>query len=183
LNSAYQTLANPVSRRAYDLLRRQAAIERRRAPRREVLTGGSLLADLRSPLLTRFRPVDLRGPVWLFDFVGHLRQSRADRVFVQGFTRGDEADAESFRIRIEAARLLRPLFDWGADVFVAVVPRITRPFEAQLRGPRTLFRLGASAVVLIDLSAQRLHVTASAARLRAVEALASVVPTRAAASA
>ena len=65
------------------------------------------LAELRSPLLARFRPVDVRGPVWLFDFVGHLRQSRGDRVFVQGFTRGDEADAESFRIRIEAARLLR----------------------------------------------------------------------------
>jgi hypothetical protein len=190
LSRAYATLANPVARRAYDLLRGvptpPAAPQDWASPASpETPPRGatrSLMAQLREPLSRRFKPVAAQGPLWLFDFAGQLAPGPCDRVLIKSFERGDGADARAFQMRIEATRLLRPIWTRGCDVFVAVLPQLTGVFTALLRAPRGPMARLSYAVVTIDLSMRRLHAVGSTARLRAFEALAAALDVSPAAS-
>ena len=188
LNAAYATLSNAAKRRAYDVLRASAtsAADAPSGRRREVTdasqTGAAaLVGALRRSLGEHFLPPESRGPAWLFDFAGRPAEAPHERLLMKGFEGGGAADAQAFRMRIEAARLLEPLWRRGPDLFVAVLPRASSHFTALLRAPRgPLLRLS-YAVAVVDLASRAIHAVGATADLCSLRVLASVVEGRAAA--
>jgi curved DNA-binding protein CbpA len=185
LNAAYATLGNPSTRRAYDALRATAApADAPSARPREVAdgsaTGGAgLVARLRPSLGERFLPPDARGPGWLFDFAGRSPEAPHERIFMKGFERGHAADAQAFRLRIEAARLLEPLWRRGPDLFVAVLPRASSDFTSLLRAPRGPLTRLSYAVAVVDLAGRAIHAVGATADLCSLRVLADVMEGRA----
>lgn len=137
LNEAYATLSDPRARRRYDRLwqlerhiAQLRAAEATPEPEAAVVTEPHLRAVLERP----FTPVTHAGCGWMFDYTGVLRDSPHSRLWLKRFRNGDGLDADGFRMRVEAARLLRPLWQWQLDVFVAVGPgSLAEPFRTLLR--------------------------------------------------
>ena len=187
LNVAYATLSSASKRRAYDVLRASATAAGAPADRRREVPAaagaGALVEALRPSLGPHFLPPESRGPAWLFDFAGRPAEAPRERMLMKGFERGDAADAQAFRMRIEAARLLEPLWRRGPDLFVAVLPRASSHFTALLRAPRgPLLRLS-YAVAVVDLASRAIHAVGATADLCSLRVLASVVEGRGPASA
>lgn len=182
INEAYALVGEPRARQAYERHRRlrpSAATggrsERGRgAPIRPDPAPGpvrSLAAELGPELLRRFAPLAADGPGWLFDFAGVLQGSDRHRIWMKRFLRRDTADARAFLTMIEATRLARPLWWWGSDLFVAVLPGLTTCFEGLLRGPRGPIPSLGSAVAALDLTTRVVHTAGRGPRLPTVRAL------------
>lgn len=154
LNAAYATLADPLSRQAYDrrLRRRDAEPEPRTRGRRPVSGARSLVAELGEDVFHRFLPDFPDGFARVFDFVGVLRDAPRHRIWMKRVWRGDTTDARAFASAVEAARLSRPLWGWGSDLFVAVLPFTTAEFRWLLRGPLGPLARLSYAVVVYDLA-------------------------------
>ncbi len=178
LNAAYATLRDPHARQAYDNLRKtvgaaKSATGGARAPG----AGPSLAAELGPGFRRLFAPVAAEGFGWIFDFTGVLRGSPRDRIWMKRFHRADTTDAQGLRTRIEAARLSQPIWRWGTDLFVAVLPSVSQQFRALLRGPRGPLSRLSYAVVALDLSSRRIHAVGRSAELSSVGALISALAT------
>lgn len=159
LNAAYATLADPVAREAYDrqlrLRRRASGAETPRAQR--LLSGArSLVHELGAEVFRRFTADFPEGLARVFEFVGVLRQSARHRLWLKRVWRGDATEARAFASAVEAARLSRPLWGWGSDLFVAVLPRPTVEFRWLLRGPVGPLPRLSYAVALYDLVQEEL---------------------------
>lgn len=157
LNAAYATLADPVAREAYDRqlrLRRQAA----GPPRTQRLLSGarSLVEELGPEVFRRFAADFPEGFARVFEFVGVLRPSTRHRLWLKRVWRGDATEARAFASAVEAARLSRPLWGWGSDLFVAVLPRATAEFRWLLRGPAGPLPRLSYAIALYDLAQEEL---------------------------
>lgn len=177
LTQAYATLRDPRARRSYDRLyqlERHIAQLRAASPGAEApVVGGP---GLGAGFARRFTPVAEAGCAWMFDHTAALRESPHSWVWIKRFPHGQAADADGFRMRIEATRLLRPLWHWHLDVFVALLHgTLTEPFRALLREPSgPLWWLG-HAVVVVERSAGVVHSVGRARELPVVRALADAV--------
>lgn len=182
LNGAYATLSNPKARALYDRLRRAERLaaaapsrgERTEAPR----PPRPLAGDLTGELSRRFEPLEPGGVAALFDFAGRLRGSPRDRVWIKQLPRGTAADIPGFRMRIEAARLARSMWQPGSDVFVAAVPSVSESLDAMLRAPGRVFPNLSWAVVALDLGSLELRAASRSDHLRTVAALRTALPGR-----
>lgn len=183
LNVAYGTLRDPRARQAYD---KRAKVDRppeaprgtEDAPRGRHVTSGpslSLMAELGPEFARRFTPVPTDGFGWIFDFTGTLRGSHHHRIWIKRVPSGDLDAARLFMTRVEAARLLRPLWTWHSDLFVAVVPHPTAAFRSILRGPRGPFARLTYGVVTLDLSGRSLDAIGRTAEMPTFQALRSAV--------
>lgn len=186
LNAAYATLRDPRAREAYDSLRRShsshtsppnpGAATTTTAP--PGMGGRGLTAELGPGFRRFFAPVSAEGFGWIFDFAGALRGSPRDRIWMKRFYRGDARDARGLAARIEAARLSHPVWKWGTDLFVAVLPAASPDFRALLRGPRGPLSRLTYAVVALDLSTRTVQAVGRSAELPCVGALVSAVAAR-----
>jgi curved DNA-binding protein CbpA len=180
LNSAYATLSNPKARELYDRLRRaERAAVPPGAPRAEAPRPPRALAgDIAGELSRTFEPLEPGGVAALFDFAGRLRGSPRDRVWIKQLTRGTAADIPGFRMRIEAARLARSMWQPGSDLFVAAVPSASESLDAMLRAPGRVFPNLSWAVVALDLGSLEVRAASRADHLRTVAALRTALPGR-----
>jgi len=180
LNGAYATLSNPKARELYDRLRRAERLAaaprgaRAEAPR----PARPLTGDLTGELSRRFEPLEPGGVAALFDFAGRLRGSPRDRVWIKQLPRGTAAEIPGFRMRIEAARLARSMWQPGSDVFVAAVPSVSESLDAMLRAPGRVFPNLSWAVVALDLGSLELRAASRTDHLRTVAALRTALPGR-----
>ncbi len=169
LNAAYATLADPVARQAYDrmmLLRRPAAEPARPASHDRPLGGTrSLVQDLGEEVFRRFVPDFPDGLAGVWDFTGVLADAPRHRIWLKRFWRGDATEARAYLAAIEAARLSRPLWAWGSDFFVAVVPAASRDFRRLLRGPTGPLARFSTAVALYDLALAEVQAVGRTAEL------------------
>lgn len=179
LNAAYAVLADPVARAAYDrqLRQRRADSEHeartRRPPR---LWGARALAEALGPEVFRRFVADVPdGFARVFDFVGVLRGAPRHRLWLKRAWRADATEARAFAAAVEAARLSRPLWGWGSDLFVAVVPRVTPEFRWLLRAPSGPLPRLSYAVALYDLLAEELVAIARTPELPAFQPFATAV--------
>jgi hypothetical protein len=154
LNAAYATLADPVARQAYDRLvfLRRSASERRPRTQRPAFGPRSLMAELGEEVFRRFLPDFPEGLARVWDFTGVLRGAPRHRLWIKRVPRGDASDARAFAAAVEAARLSRPLWGWGSDLFVAVLPAATTDFRWLLRGPTGPVPRLSWAVTIYDLA-------------------------------
>ncbi len=178
LNAAYATLADPLSRRTYDRFLRHRTADRaaagaEAAPR--LTSARSLAEELGEEFYRRFTPDFPAGLSRIFDFAGILAGSPRHRIWIKQVWRGDATDARAFRSGVEAARLSRPIWGFGSDLFVAALPAITPEFRWLLRGPTGPIPRVSWAVVLLDLGARELHATGRSAELPAFAPLAETV--------
>lgn len=161
LNTAYATLADPVAREAYDrqqrLRRRAAETAVRESSHRPLGGARSLIEDLGAAVFQRFVPQFPEGFARVFDFVGVLREAPRHRVWLKRAWRGDATDARAFSSAVEAARLSRPLWTLGSDLFVAVLPAATTEFRWLLRGPVGPLTRLSYAITLYDLGRAELQ--------------------------
>jgi len=168
LNAAYSTLADPIARRAYD---RAARIQNARpaqataAPERPLTGARSLVEELGEEVFRRFLPELQEGLTTVFDFTGVLRDAPRHRIWLKRVWRADNADARAFVAAAEAARLSRPLWAWGSDLFVGVLPRLTPQFRWLLRGPAGPLPRLSYAIALHDLCTGETHVAGRCADL------------------
>lgn len=177
LNSAYATLADPLARRTYDKFLRHRTADTAAvgdtAPR---LTSARMLAEeLGEDFYRRFTPDFPPGLARIFDFAGVLAGSPRHRIWVKQVWRGDATDARAFRSGVEAARLSRPIWGFGSDLFVAALPAVTPDFRWLLRGPTGPVARLSWAVVLFDLGTRELHATGRSAELPAFPPLAAAI--------
>jgi hypothetical protein len=167
LNTAYATLRDPRRREAYDRsLPVDPGLPASMAP-----SLSPLVVELGAEFRQRFDPVSAPGFAWMFDFVGAVKGAPRDRIWVSRFHRGDPVDSNTFRARIDAARLSRPLLSFSSSLFVAVLSRPSPFFTELLRGPRGVFVSLSYAVVVVDLSVRIIEATRSSERLAAFRAL------------
>jgi curved DNA-binding protein CbpA len=156
LSAAYAMLRDPRSRRAYDGHAARPAAREAHAPApAATATPPPVLVELGPALLSRFAPVTNRGPGWLFDFAGALRDAPRHRIWVRRFHRRDVADAKALLVMVDATRLARPMWLWSSDLFVAVVSGLTDPFARVLRTPQGPFAAFGYGVVALEPG--RLH--------------------------
>ncbi len=154
LSAAYAMLRDPRSRRAYDTrATRPVARAAPAAPAR--VTPPPVLVGLGPALLSRFAPVTNRGPGWLFDFAGALRDAPRHRIWVRRFHQSDVADVKALLVMVDATRLARPMWLWSSDLFVAVVSGLTDAFARILRTPQGPF--AAFGYGIVALEPGRLH--------------------------
>jgi DnaJ domain len=167
LNNAYATLADPIARRAYDRAARIGSQRGSAAPAApEPLAGvRSLVEELGEEVFRRFLPEFQEGLTTVFDFTGVLRDAPRHRIWLKRVWRGDNADARAFVAATEAARLSRPLWMWGSDLFVVVVPRLTPQFRWLLRGPAGPLTRLSYAIALHDRSTGETHAVGRSADL------------------
>jgi hypothetical protein len=173
LNAAYATLRDPSAREAYD----------RSLPGEDSASPAPVSAGPRQPLVRelgasfprKFQPVSAPGFAWMFDFVGAVTGTPRARIWVARFHRGDPVDAKTFRVRIEAARLSRPLLSFTSSLFVAVLERPSPFFSPIVRGPRGPFTTLTHAVVVLNLSTRSIESAPGATRLPAFQALAAAL--------
>jgi curved DNA-binding protein CbpA len=173
LNAAYATLRDPGARERYD---RSLPGEGETSP--APVSGGArqpLVRELGVSFPRRFEPVSAPGFAWMFDFVGAVAGASRERIWVARFHRGDPVDARTFRARIDAARLSRPLLSFTSSLFVAVLERASPFFTALVRGPRGPFTALTHAVAVLDLSSRALESAPGTARLPAFRALAAAL--------
>jgi DnaJ domain len=173
LNAAYATLRDPAKRAHYDRSlsgRRTASLgvpsETSRAP---------LARELGPTFPRRFEPVSAPGFAWMFDFVGAVTGAPRARIWVARFHRGDPVDAKTFRARIDAARLSRPLWSLTSSLFVAVLEKASPFFTAMVRAPRGPLTAWTHAVTVLTLSTRTLEAAPGTNRLRAFRDLAAAV--------
>jgi len=172
LNAAYSTLADPVARQAYDRLVQlraspapaAAAGARQQRPLRGART---LVEELGEEVFRRFLPDFPEGLANVWDFTGVLRDAPRHRLWLRRAWRGDATDARAFAAAVEAARLSRPLWAWGSDLFVAVLPRITQNFRWLLRGPGGPVPRLSYAVAVYELETREMHAVGRCAELPA----------------
>ena len=159
LNHAYATLADPVARAAYNkLIRLHGARKDEATARQKPLAGTrSLVEELGEEVFRRFVPDFPDDLVRVFDFTGVLRNSQRHRLWLKRLPRGDAADARAFAKAVEAGRLSRPLWGWGSDLFIAVLPITTPSFRWLLRGPTGPVPKLSYGVALYDLSTREVH--------------------------
>jgi hypothetical protein len=168
LNAAYATLADPVARQAYDRLSRlrPAPPGGVAAPRTRPLRGARTLAEeLGEPVFRRFLPDFPDGLARVWDFTGVLRETPRHRIWLRRAWRGDGTDARAFAAAVEAARLSRPLWAWGSDLFVAVLPGVTTNFRWLLRGPHGPIPRLSHGVAVYDLETREIHAVGRSAEL------------------
>ena len=173
LNAAYATLRDPAARARYDRSlpgtpapRLAPTAETPRAP---------LVRELGSAFPRRFEAVSAPGFAWMFDFVGAVTGAPRARIWVARFHRGDPVDAKTFRARIDAARLSRPLLSLASSLFVAVLERASPFFSPLVRGPRGPFLAWTHAIAVLSLSTRTLEAAPATSRLPAFRALAAAV--------
>jgi hypothetical protein len=188
LNAAYATLADPIARQAYDREqrgRRSQPESEVRSRRRRVASGArALVVELGEEVFRRFRPDFPEGFVRVFDFVGVLTTSPRHRLWLKRVWRGDAADAHAFAAAVEAARLSRPLWGWGSDLFVAVVPFTTTEFRWLLRGPLGPLPRLSYGIALYDIRATELFAVGRSSELPVFRPFATAIePGRPSASA
>ena len=144
LNSAYSILSDPESRTRYDQVRTQNAPRRPRPPAMDVG------AALKSRLGRMLEP--LGGPPLAagFDLVARLGSDGDHRIWFKALRDSDPTRTAAFRRLAEVGRLTRPLWQWGSDLFVALVPRWRPELADLVQGPLGPWpRLG-SAIVVLD---------------------------------
>lgn len=187
LNAAYATLRDPRAREAYDSLRKThgsrtsppgSTTQPNPGPSSNGVGGRGLTAELGPGFRRFFAPVSADGFGWIFDFTGALRGSPRDRIWMKRFDRGDARDARGLAARVQAARLSHPLWKWGTDLFVAVLPSASPHFRALLRGPRGPVSRLTYAVVALDLSSHSIQAVGRSAELPCVGALVSALAGR-----
>ena len=115
------------------------------------------MEELGEEVFRRFLPDFPQDLVRVFDFTGVLRSSPRHRLWLKRLGRGDAADARAFAKAVEAGRLSRPLWGWGSDLFVAVLPSITPHCRWLLRGPGGPVVKLSYAVALYDLRTREVH--------------------------
>lgn len=169
LNAAYATLADPIAREAYDRLiyrqreaRRRSSVDRQRRSPRAVR---SLIDALGGDVFYRFLPDFQEGLVGVFDFAGVLREAPRHRLWLKRAWRGDATEARAFAAAVEAARLSRPLWAWGSDLFVAVLPTVTGEFRWLLRGPTGPVARLSYAVAVYDLGTREISAVGRSSEL------------------
>jgi len=167
LNRAYATLRDPDRRQAYDRSFPEAGSE----PASVGPSSSPLVVELGSEFRQRFEPVSAPGFAWMFDFVGAVKGEPRQHIWISRLQRGDPVDANTFRARIDAARLSRPLFSFASSLFVAVLPRSSEFFTGLLRGPRGPMVSLTYAIVLLDLSTRTIEAPRGCERLPAFRAL------------
>jgi hypothetical protein len=168
LNAAYATLADPIARDAYDRLVRIRGAQPRPGPDLTVRTlagGRSLAEELGGEVFRRFVPDFPDGLSRVWDFTGVLRGVHRHRLWLRRVWRSDSADARAFAAAVEAARLSRPLWAWGSDLFVAVLPHVSQAFRWLLRGPNGPLPRVSYAVALYDLETREMHAVGRAPEL------------------
>ena len=173
LNAAYATLRDPAARARYDRSlpgtptpRLAPTAETPRAP---------LVRELGPTFPRRFQAVSAPGFAWMFDFVGAVTGAPRARIWVARFHRGDPVDAKTFRARIDAARLSRPLLGFTSSLFVAVLERASPFFSPLVRGPRGPFLAWTHAIAVLSLSTRTIEAASGTSRLPAFRALAAAV--------
>ncbi|PYN97158.1 MAG: hypothetical protein DMD91_18695 [Candidatus Rokuibacteriota bacterium] len=158
LNHAYTTLADPVARAAYNRLIRLHGARPDPSARQRPLQGTrSLVEELGEEVFRRFVADFPQDLVRVFDFSGVLRGLPRHRLWLKRLARGDAADARAFVKAVEAGRLSRPLWGWGSDLFVAVLPSATPHFRWLLRGPGGPVAKLSYAIAVYDLSTREVH--------------------------
>lgn len=167
LNAAYSTLADPLARQTYDRLIRIDRVTAVSEPRpTRPLTGTrSLVEELGEEVFRRFLPDFQEGLARVFDFTGIQRDAPRHRIWLKRVWRGDTTEARAFAAAVEAARLSRPLWAWGSDLFVAVVPRATPQFRWLLRGPSGPVPRLSYSIALHDLGTWETHAIGRCAEL------------------
>ena len=173
LNAAYATLRDPAARARYD--RSLPGDRTPRLPPTSEAPRAPLVRELGPTFPRRFQPVTAPGFAWMFDFVGAVTGAPRARIWVARFHRGDPVDAKTFRARIDAARLSRPLLSFTSSLFVAVLERTSPFFSPMVRGPRGPFTAWTHAVAVLSLSTRTLEAAPSTNRLPAFRALAAAV--------
>jgi hypothetical protein len=179
LNEAYAAIGDPAARRAWERAHRfrRAASDLSARPATAAGPGGrrdtarSLEAELGPEVLRRFVPFRAAGPGWLFDFSATLKDAPRHRIWMKRFPHQGAADARAFLTMVEATRLARPLWKWGSDLFVAVLPGFSESFEATLRGPRGPLASFGHAVAALDLTTRMIHTARRGRGLPTVAAL------------
>lgn len=170
LNHAYATLADPIARAAYNRLVRLHSARSDAGPRQRPLQGTrSLVEELGEEVFRRFVPDFPEDLVRVFDFTGVLRHSPRHRLWLKRLARGDAADARAFAKAVEAGRLSRPLWGWGSDLFVAVLPSVTPHCRWLLRGPGGPVAKLSYAIALYDLRTGELHAIGRSGELPAFQ--------------
>ena len=159
LNHAYATLADPIARDAYNRLIRLRSPRRPsgQPTQRPLQFTRSLVDELGEEVFRRFVPDFPDDLVRVFDFTGVLRNSPRHRIWLKRLARGDAADARAFSKAVEAGRLSRPLWGWGSDLFVAVLPSITSNFRWLLRGPNGPVSKLSYGIALYDIATREVH--------------------------
>ena len=168
LNAAYATLRDPRQRQAYD---RSLPGTEPAEPATVVPSLSPLSLELGREFGERFDPVSAPGFAWMFDFVGAVKGAPRHRIWVCRFHRGDPVDARTFRARIDAARLSRPLLSFASSLFVAVLSRSSSFFTDLLRGPRGPLVSLTYATVVVDLSTRTVEAARGCDRLIAFRRL------------
>jgi len=172
LNHAYSTLADPVARAAYNRLMRLHGARADTTARQRPLQGTrSLVEELGEEVFRRFVADFPQDLVRVFDFSGVLRGSPRHRLWLKRLARGDAADARAFVKAVEAGRLSRPLWGWGSDLFVAVLPSATPRFRWLLRGPSGPVAKLSYAITVYDLATREVHAVGRCGELPAFRPL------------
>jgi len=151
LISAYQILQDAESRHRYDLMRL-------RKPRRQPASAapdlaGSLKARLAPTLEPLARIALTRG----FDLTGRLRGGGDHRIWLKGLRDPDAGKKAAFRALAEAGRFTRSVWEWGSDLFVALVPRWRPHLVDLLYGPLGPWPSLGSAIVVLDSRTGLIH--------------------------
>jgi hypothetical protein len=156
LTRAYSILSDRESRSSYDRMRdsRTSLKTPAREPRDPVAeTVGGLKSRL-NPLLAPLGQLSLTRS---FDVAGRLRGDGNHRIWVRALRDWDPTRKSAFQTLAEAGRLTRSVWEWGSDLFVALVPRWCSELGDLLEGPLGPWpRLG-SAILVLDTQRGQIH--------------------------
>ncbi|MFQ5830864.1 MAG: J domain-containing protein [Candidatus Methylomirabilia bacterium] len=156
LTQAYSILTDSESRQRYDCIRTRSPVGKGHGALRRpgVTAPAERLAALLSPQL---QPMEGGKLARCFDLAGRLPGAGDHRMWVKVLRDSDQASATAFRALTEAGRLCRGLWEWGSDLFVALVPRWSAALAELPRGPLGPWpRLG-SAIVVLDARTGLIH--------------------------
>lgn len=151
LTSAYQILGDLENRHRYDL-------KRVRKPRPKP---GSAVPDIAGSLKARLAPaLEPLARITLargFDLAGRLRGGGDHRIWLKALRDPDPGRKAAFRALAGAGRFTRSVWEWGSDLFVAVVPRWRPHLVDLLHGPLGPWPSLGSAIIVLDSRTGLIH--------------------------
>lgn len=156
LTRAYSILSDSESRLHYDRIRQHRTSQK--TPSRKpgdpfVQIVGGLKTRL-TPLLTPLGQLSLARS---FDVAGRLRGDGDHRIWLKALRDPDPTRKTAFQTLADAGRLSRSVWEWGSDLFVALVPRWCSELGELLEGPLGPWPRFGSAILVLDTQRGQIH--------------------------
>lgn len=156
LTQAYSILTDSERRLRYDGVRTRAPAGRGHRPPYQPGVA-SVAEQLPALLAPRLEPMEGGKLTRCFDLAGRLPGAGDHRIWLKVLRDSDQSSATAFRALTEAGRLCRGLWEWGSDLFVAVIPRWSHALAELPRGPLGPWPSLGSAIIVLDARTGLIH--------------------------